>query len=105
MPKQPLGDQFDDLIFRSCRWSVCRRRLARHCRPAVLGYGRAASGTSFCRQAAISGKAAAGQALGVGTALSGIYMASRIVGAVRKMWHKKQEKSKKRRAWWKFGKK
>ena len=56
-------------------------------------------------QAALSGKAAAGQALGVGTALSGIYMASRLVGAMRKMWHSKQRSSKRRHAWWKFGKK
>ena len=54
-------------------------------------------------QAALSGKAAAGQALGVGTTLTGIYMASRVVGSVRKMWQSKQRSSKQKRAWWKFG--
>ncbi len=56
-------------------------------------------------QAALSGKAAAGQAMGVGTALSGIYMATRLVGEVRKLWKSKHHAAKKRRAWWKFGKK
>lgn len=56
-------------------------------------------------QAAISGKEAASQAMGVGTALTGIYMASRVVGTVRKMWEKKQKSNKRRSAWWKFGKK
>ena len=55
-------------------------------------------------QAALSGKAAAGQALGVGTALSGLYMATRVFGEVRKLWKAKAHSHKKKNAWWKFGK-
>lgn len=56
-------------------------------------------------QASISGKAAANQALGVGTALTGIYMASRLFGTVRKMWEKKKRDDRIRHAWWRFGRK
>ncbi len=55
-------------------------------------------------QAALSGKAAASQALGVGTALSGLYMATRVFGEVRKLWKAKVHSHKKKSAWWKFGK-
>ena len=56
-------------------------------------------------QAAISGKAASKQAMGVGTALAGLYMASRLVGAVRNMFGSKKRHDKRRRAWWPRGKK
>ena len=52
-------------------------------------------------QAAASGKAAANQALGVGTALSGLYMATKLVGALRKTWRSNQQSSKQRNVWWK----
>jgi hypothetical protein len=52
-------------------------------------------------QAAISGKAAASQAMGVGTALTGLYMATRLVSAVRKAWSSKHSSHKRHRAWWK----
>ena len=55
-------------------------------------------------QAALSGKAAATQALGVGTVLTGIYMATRVAGAVRKMWHEKERAHRKKRSWWRRGK-
>ena len=51
-------------------------------------------------QASLSGKAAAHQALGVGTALTGIYMASRVIGMVRKMWQTKQKSRKRSKPWW-----
>src|SRR5947209_2608071 len=55
-------------------------------------------------QAALSGKAAANQALGVGTALTGLYMATRLVGAIRKVWQSKQKEARRKHAWWRRGK-
>ena len=55
-------------------------------------------------QAALSGKAAANQALGVGTALTGIYMASRLIGSVRKMWKAKAHAEQRKHVWWRRGK-
>jgi hypothetical protein len=51
-------------------------------------------------QVSVSGKAAANQALGVGTAISGIYLAAKLVGSLRSMFQAKQRAAKKRRAWW-----
>jgi hypothetical protein len=54
-------------------------------------------------QVNISGKAAANQALGVGTALSGIYLVVKLGGAIKSMFQAKQKAAKKRsRAWWEF---
>lgn len=50
-------------------------------------------------QAAISGKAAGQQALGVGTALAGLYMATRLVGTLRGMWESKHKQEKRRHSW------
>ena len=50
-----------------------------------------------------SAQAAANQALGVGTALTGLYMATRLFGAVRKAWQSKQKSAKRRHTWWSFG--
>ena len=55
-------------------------------------------------QAQLSGKAAAHHALGVGTALSGIYMASRLIGTVSKMLKTKHKSAKKRSPWQIFAK-
>ena len=55
-------------------------------------------------QAALSGKSAANQALGVGTALTGLYMVTRLIGAVRKTWQAKQREAKRHQPWWRFGK-
>jgi hypothetical protein len=52
----------------------------------------------------VSGKAAANQALGVGTALSGIYLAVKLVGAIRTMFQAKHKAAKKSKAWWNLGK-
>jgi hypothetical protein len=51
-------------------------------------------------QAAVSGQAAGKQALGVGTALAGLYMVTRLVGAVRQMWQTKEREAKRRHSWW-----
>jgi len=53
----------------------------------------------------VSGKAAANQALGVGTALSGIYLVVKLAGAIRSMFQAKQKAAKKSRAWWNLGRK
>ncbi len=60
--------------------------------------------TQAMDQASSSGKAAASQALGVGTTLTGLYMASRLVGLVRKTWQSKQRSRKRAHAWWNFAK-
>lgn len=51
-------------------------------------------------QVNVSGKAAANQALGVGTALSGLYLVVKVVGGLRTMFQAKQQAVKKSRGWW-----
>lgn len=53
-------------------------------------------------QAEVSGRATAGQALSVGTALTGLYMASRAFGAVRGAFAAKKRAAERKRPWWKF---
>lgn len=53
-------------------------------------------------QVATSGKAAASQALGVGTTLTGLYMVTRLVGAIRKGWHSQHRKKKRSHGWLNF---
>ncbi|HLJ57365.1 MAG TPA: hypothetical protein VKT77_20170 [Chthonomonadaceae bacterium] len=55
-------------------------------------------------QAEVSGRATAGQALSVGTALTGIYMASRALGAVRGVFAAKKRPANRKSGWLPFGK-
>jgi hypothetical protein len=61
--------------------------------------------TQAVGQATVSGQAAGKQALGVGSALAGLYMAVRLVGAVRQMWQSKQQEAKRHQSWWPIRKK